>query len=590
MIQAPSRDKRTEPWEDSGLQQPDEIEVDVVVVGSGAAGLAAAIVAAHAGLDVLVIEKTQWFGGSTAVSGGAVWIPDNHLMGDVGQTDSRESVMRYLQGTLGNHLRADMIEAFLDNGPRMLRWMHDNTELRLAARAVTPDYDSEAEGAASGGRALDPVPYDARRLGPLFKRLRPPFRTFMAFGGLMVGRADIDHLLGALRSRQSFAYSMRLLGRYALDRLRHRRGTRLLMGNALAARLLRSAADAGVRLWTDTAAGELLQEHGQVAGLMATRKGQAVRLRARRGVVLATGGFAASSAHRNRLIPHPELHRSMSPDGNTGDGAAMAERVGGALQEGNANHAFWAPVSVRHHKDGTETAFPHLIMDRSKPGLIAVNGTGARFTNEALSYHDFVEAMHRANERAPSLPSWLICDHRFLRRYGMGMARPGLRPHGRLIREGYLKRARTLAGLAAAIGVPTAALEDTVRRVNGFAITGVDADFGKGSTAYNRYLGDAAHGPNPCLGPIEHAPFYAVAVWPGDIGSATGLRTDAAARVLDAASHPIPGLYACGNDMNSVMAGLYPAAGITLGPALTFGFIAGEALAADAPVVTQQAA
>jgi succinate dehydrogenase/fumarate reductase flavoprotein subunit len=226
--------------------------------------------------------------------------------------------------------------------------------------------------------------------------------------------------------------------------------------------------------------------------------------------------------------------------------------------------------------------FPHLIMDRQKPGLMAVNGTGRRFVNEATSYHGFVEGMHRAHETTPSIPAWLVCDAAFLRRYGMGLVRPGGPSLTRFITAGYLKQAPTLEQLAGAIGVPADALLASAAQMNEAARTGVDEAFGRGASAYDRYLGDAMHTPNPCLGPITTAPFYAIQVWPGDIGTAAGLDTDAKARVLDGGGAPIPGLYACGNDMASIMGGTYPSAGITLGPNLTFGYIVGQDLAEQA--------
>ena len=554
-------------------------QFDVVILGSGAAGLSAAITARAAGLSAVVLEKTEAFGGSTAVSGGAVWIPGNPGMAALGHEDSREKVWSYLRATVGNHIRTEAMEAFLDQGPRMVTFMREKAGLELIPRAISPDYQPELEGAMPGGRSMDPAPFDGRRLGKLFHSLRAPYPSFLVFGGMMVNRKDIDALLGAKRSLSALRHSLGLVGRFARDRLRWGRGTRLVMGNALAGQLLLAADQAGTVLRQNTTAARLLMDGRRVAGV-ALADGAAIR--ARLGVVLATGGFGQNATLRTEHMPHAAVHRSMSPAGNTGDGLALARSAGAAMRQEGAGAAFWAPVSVLRERDGTETVFPHLIMDRQKPGLMAVNAAGRRFVNEATSYHGFVEGMHRANDSTPSIPAWLVCDAAFLRRYGMGLVRPGGSALSRFLAAGYMKQALTLDALAGAIGVPADALLASAAQMNEAARTGVDKAFGRGASAYDRYLGDPMHTPNPCLGPIATAPFYAIQVWPGDIGTATGLDTDAKARVLDEAGAPIPGLYACGNDMASIMGGTYPSAGITLGPNLTFGFIVGQELAEQA--------
>ena len=553
-------------------------DYDVVVAGSGAAGLTTAITAAVHGLRVLVVEKTDQFGGSTAVSGGTVWVPGNTAMQAVGLSDSAVQAREYLRHSIGPGADDALLDAFLRNAPAMLAFIHQHTPVRLQARASAPDYYPELPGWMPGGRAMDPAPYDARALGEWFSLLRRPLHSFLVLGGMMVNRADIGHLMGMWRSGTAFVESLRLLGRYAADRLRYPRGTRLVLGNALAAGLLRAALDAGVTLVRNTRALSLHSAKGRVGGLTVEHATRRYTVHARCGVVLACGGFAADAGLRSQHI-FSGHHVSMAPAGNIGDAITIAAAVGGHCAEGNSSNAFLTPVSTLHDSEGGVTHYPHLLMDRAKPGVIAVDHTGSRFANEAQCYHEFGRAMHRGRDGQPIETAWLVADARALRQYGLGLVRPGrLWPRRRFLARGYLLRARTLRGLAARMGVPEGALERTVEHHNDFAVSGHDADFHKGESPYDRYLGDAAQRPNPCLAPIVSPPFYAVKIHPGDIGSSRGLRTDPHARVLNAQSEPIGGLYCCGNDMNSIMAGSYPGAGITLGPAMTFGFIAARAM------------
>lgn len=554
------------------------LDFDVVVLGSGAGGMAAATVAATEGARVLLIEKEALFGGSTAISGGVVWLPANDEMAKLGMTDSKQAARRYLEQVLGNNLRADLVDAFLNNAPEMLRYMHQHTVLRLVPREVAPDYYTQAEGAAHGGRSMDPQVYDGRQLGQWFRKLRAPLPSFLVFGG-MVGRKEIDHLLGTFTSLTKFSQTVRLVTSFMRDRLTHGRGTRLLAGNALAAQLLKSALDAGVTLWSGATVTALTPQDGRVSQVQLRKDGQAFTISARRGIVLAGGGWAANTAAMRPHLATPDQHFTMAPSGNQGDLQTLATGLGARIEHRVVDGANYTPVSVFRDKDGREERFPHLFLDRAKPGLIAVKADGRRFVDEATSYHRFVQGM-LAQPAGSAVPAWLICDAAFLRRYGMGLVRPGIGSYQRYLDSGYLRRGESVAALADAIGVPAEGLEEEVRRHNIFAKDGVDPDFGKGGNIYDHHQGDMTHSPNPCLGPIAKAPYYAIAVYPGDIGATRGLVTDAGARVLDEAGNPIPGLYACGNDMNSVMSGTYPGAGITLGPALTFGYIIGKELGA----------
>lgn len=555
-------------------------EYDVVVVGSGAGGLAAAITAHVEGLNVLVVEKTDRVGGSTAISGGAIWIPLAAQSRAVAPADSPERVREYLGQFVGSDVSEGTLAAFLAAGPRMVDYLGKHASLTLAPRPYSPDYYSGLNGAAPGGRALDPVEFDGRTLGKNFRLLRDPLREFMVLGGMMVALPDVRHLLRVTRSFTSWRIGMKLVMRYFADRLRgYHRGTRLLLGNALAARLYKSVLDRNIACWLSSPATALHHDGTRVCGITVRRNGVEQHIAARKGVVLATGGFPGDPVLREALFPKPAGAWSMAPPDNTGDGIRLGQTAGAVLGKDHLTAAFWAPVSVLQRPDGSHLNYPHLVWDRAKPGLIAVNGAGQRFVNEANSYHEFVLGMYRSHERVPTIPAFLICDHAFIETWGLGLALPGGRPRQHLIDAGYLLTAPTLGALAEVLGIDAAALETTVARCNAFAIQGEDPDFGKGGSAYNRHLGDAGHEPNACLGQIARPPFYAVKVYPGDIGTACGMRVDAHARAIDAAGVPIPGLYVAGNDMDSVLRGHYPGPGITLGPALTFGWLAGMHLA-----------
>jgi len=556
-------------------------EVDALVVGSGAGGMAAALTAREEGLDVLLVEKTGRIGGSTAISGGALWIPLNAQTDAAGHPDSFEKVWTYLEQTVGAAAPDDMKRAYLEAGPRMMDYLVSRGILDLAARTASPDYYPDLPGAAMGGRSLDPLEFDGRKLGGDFRFLRDPLKEFTVLGGMMVNITDVRHLLRATRSFAAWRHSMKLVLRYAADRARgYRRGTRLLLGNALAAQLFHGMLARKIEYWLDTPALALHRDAaGRVLGAAVRRNGKSLNIRARRGVVMATGGFPWDPARRAQSYPQPTGLWSMSPRDNAGDGIRLSGAAGAALGSGHASPAFWAPVSLLESADGKPLHYPHLVWDRAKPGLIAVNGAGRRFVNESASYHEFVQAMYRSHRTTPSIPAFLICDQRFIDTWGLGLALPGGRPRQHLIDAGYLLQAETLAALAARLGVPADALQATVERYNTHAAQGQDPDFGKGSTAYNRYLGDPEHAPNPCLAPLAAGPYYAVKVYPGDIGTACGIAANPHAQALDATGAPIAGLYVAGNDMQSVMGGAYPGPGITLGPALTFGWIAGQHLA-----------
>jgi succinate dehydrogenase/fumarate reductase flavoprotein subunit len=552
-------------------------EVDLLVIGAGAGGMTAALSGSIAGLKVLLCEKTGMVGGLTATSGGTTWVPGTALSRKAGVPDRAEDAGVYLRHVIGERGGDDLRASFLKHGAEAIADLEANSQVRFVAAQAHPDY-RDGPGAAYGGRALAVVEFDGRRLGADFERVRPPQGVFMGLGGMMVGRAEIGPLLNPLGSLANLRVALRLLLGHARARLRHRRGTRLLMGNALAARLLLSLRQRGVPIWFDSPLADLVRDGGSVVGAVIRTPSGARRVRARRGVVLATGGVGWSKALREKFFPREVSRLSQAPETNTGDGITIAvERAGAALDDGGESPALWMPCSLLPGGGPVPAIWPHILLDRAKPGLIAVGLDGRRFVNEAHSYHDFCMGMIRAGLDH----AWLVVDSRFVGRYGLGLVLPKGRGLRRLLRTGYLRSGASAEALARQIGVDPEGLAGTIAANNRFAAGGVDEAFGRGETALNRFYGDPAAGlPNPCLGPIAVPPFYALKVVAIDLAGAAGLKIDPNGEVLDGAGGPIPGLYACGNDASSIFRGTYPGPGTTIGPAMVFGWLAARHAAA----------
>ncbi|RKP53321.1 FAD-dependent oxidoreductase [Pararobbsia silviterrae] len=549
---------------------------DLLVVGAGAGGLSAAVTAASLGLDVIVVEKEAVFGGTAAWSGGWMWIPRNPLAVAAGIREDDDGPRTYLHHELGAFYDDARIDAFLEHGPEMVEFYRTHTALQFIDGNGIPDFHGRSPGAVLGGRSVCAAPFDGRELGAQIHKLRPPLDLVSLWGMGIASGADLRHFLKATRSWASFRHVVRRVTTHLKDLLLYRRGMHLVNGNALVARLAKSAFDRNVTIEVSHSVKRLIERDGAICGARVATPSGEIEIHARRGVVLACGGFPHDIARKRQLFAHAPTgreHWSAAPPSNTGDGIRLGEAAGGAVESPIAAAGAWAPVSLVERSDGSTGVYPHLI-ERGKPGVIAVTREGKRFVDEADSYYDFMQALFDAVPAGEPVFAWLVCDHRFIRRYGLGAVKPTPVPFGRWLRSGYLKRGKSIADLAAQCGLDAAALDRTVTSYNAFARDGKDPEFGRGGTPYNRVQGDAEHPLNPCVAPIEHGPFYAVKVVPGSLGTFAGLRTDANARVLDATGAPVRGLYACGNDMSSVMGGRYPSGGITLGPAMTFGYIA----------------
>lgn len=528
---------------------------DVVVVGSGAAGLTAALTAQLRGLSAVVVEKTDKFGGSSALSGGAIWVPGNLYLADTELQDSTEEARTYLKATVGDRVPAERREAYLERGQEMVRFLHDRTHhLRFRYTPGYADYFPELPGGKPLGRSVEPLLFDLRKLGalrPLMRRAGLP-----TYGMVMTSREF--HQIGMITRTWRGRRTALKVGMRAVTSLLS--GARwAALGEALVGRLALSLAEAGGRIWVNTPFEDLILDEGAVTGIRAGGK----NIQARGGVILAAGGFSHSGRLRDRYLPKPtETAWTSAAEGQTGDILDPALRAGAAL---DLMERVWGmPTAV---PPGEKPVF--LVTDRAVPGMIIVDRRGERFINEAAPYHAFVDAMYERD----AVHSWMIIDARTKNRYIMLNHFPGQPFKRKWIKEGFVRKAATVEELAVKAGIDQDALRATVDRFNAMARRGRDLDFGRGDSAYDRYYGDPTLR-NPNLAPLATGPFYAIPLVPGDIGTKGGVVTDVQARVLREDGTAITGLYAAGNASAAVMGETYPGPGATLGPAMTFGYVA----------------
>lgn len=548
---------------------------DLIVIGSGAAGLSSALSAAQQGLKVCVLEVSEYIGGTSAWSGGWMWIPQNHMAKAASIADSREQVLTYLRAVANGRALDPRINTFLDNAPKMAKHYEESSALAFLPGNVVPDMQN-LPGASNGGRSLYPAPYDARELRDALKYLRPP-RDILSFWHMGIGSFELRDFYNVLRKPKSTWHVTKRITVHIKDMLVHRRTMLLQNGNALVARLLRSVLDLEVELFTQVNVEQLLSSEGRVEGVR-INEGQVIRSGA---VLSAAGGFPHSEKLQAELFKpqNGTKHYSAAVLENRGEMIEKARYLGAAISTEFANAAAWAPVSRVPQGSGGLAHFPHLL-ERNKPGIIAVGPDGKRFTNEANCYHQFQQGLFNTYQSEQPF-CWLIADAKAFRRWGLGWAKPAPVPYGAALKSGYLKRANSISELASLLELPAQTLAATVERFNQFAIKGVDEDFGRGASTYNRFSSGDENQPNPSLGALTQEPYFAVKVESGSLGTFAGLRTNARTQVLNKEGQPITGLYAVGNEAASIFNGDYPSGGITLGPAMTFGYIAGKAVAED---------
>ena len=557
------------------------VECDFLIIGSGAAAMSAALTASVNGLRVLVLEKDENYGGATARSGGCVWIPNSPHAASMGFADSREEAHSFLRHEAGARFDPETVSAFLDNGPEMLSFVEKHSPVRFAFLAGFPDYHCDSPGGSRTGRALYPESWDAEPLGREVHRLREPLQTGTILG-MQIGVNEVGYYTTANRKLNSALYVAKCVARRIRDQFRGGRTFRLAAGNALIGGLWSAAFKLGARLWTSSPARALILSEGQVKGALVDSPEGLVEVRARWGVMIATGGFPHDSAVRAKLFPNgakdPEVW-NMFPYGNSGDGIRMAQAIGAHFETDTKSPIAFSPIMRLRNVEGALETMP-AFFNRGMPGVIAVTRNGKRFCNEGRSYHDFCVNLLKVTPDGEEPVAWLIFDHRVLLRYGMGPIYPWPMPYKQHIRSGFLKRGSTFAELAREAGLNPENLEATVMRYNANARFGDDPEFQRGSNAFDVANGDPEQGPNPCIGPLDKPPYYAIRVFAGCVGTFAGLQTDGHGRVLDQSRTPISGLYAGGNDMLSITGGDYVAGGCTLGPGMTFGYIVGQHVSA----------
>jgi len=533
------------------------------VVGSGAGGMTAALVAKRKGLDSLVVEKTEYYGGSTALSGGGLWIPDNYLMAEAGIHDSLEEARIYMKHTVGERVQEAKQEAYITRAREMLVYLRDHSHAKFQIMKGYPDYYPERPGATAGGRALEPVLFEGRRLGRILDQLRPHPHLPAATAFTLV---DWLHVSMARANPSRWMGAIRWVFRTLLNILLRKR--HLALGRALIGRLRLSLHEKDVPLWLNTGVKSLIIQNGTVVGVEADRDGKRIRISAKKGVVLAAGGFAHNREMREKHGQHPDTPEwTCASPGNTGEAIQMGVKAGAAVDL--MDDAWWGPSTLMF---GGPPLF--LVVERAYPGAIIVDSRGKRFVNESAPYIDVVHAMYQGDGKdSVTIPSHFIMDRRFRSKYFFGLLAPGITPRSYL-KQVHFAKAKTLEQLAGQIGVDPQGLMETIERFNTFARTGKDQDFGRGESIYDRFYSDPGVKPNPCLGPIDRPPFYAVKIYPGDLGTKGGLATNEHAQVLREDGTVVNGLYAIGNTSASVMGNSYPGPGATIGPSMTFGYIA----------------
>ena len=549
--------------------------VDVLVVGSGAGAMTAALRAHDQGANTLMIEKTDRYGGSSAMSSCLLWIPNNHLMADVGVPDTQDEAWSYLKGAVGDAVSDDRLQAYLEKSPEALEYLAENTHAEFVSLPEYADYYPRVAGSKPGGRSVEPQHFDARQLGDDFLDMRDQNPQMQVMGRL--GMTAVEARMTMTGQPGGMTLFAKLWLKYLFDirwRFRSPRDRNPSGGNALIGMLRLSMMDRKIPLWLSTPAHELIVEAGRVTGVVAERDGQRIRIGAKRGVILGAGGFEGNQAMREKYLPTPTRKEwSCGNPHNTGDTIEMGKKIGAGIDL--MDDAWWGPTTVVPGEDLAR----FLVIEKSLPHSILVNKAGSRFTNEAAPYIDIVNAMYEEDSpESPCVPAYFVFDATYRKNYMCGPLLQGSAQPDWMARKffekGYLKKANTLEELATMLGVDAEGLKESVRKNDEYARTGCDPDFQRGDTIYDRYYGDAKVEPNPCIGPIDTPPYYAIEVFPGELGTKGGLTVDARARVLTETGDVIEGLYAIGNCSSSMMGRSYPGAGATIGPATAFGYIA----------------
>ncbi len=573
------------------MTQAWDREVDVLVVGSGAGGMTAALCAKDRGLDTLLIEKSDKYGGTSAVSGGGIWVPCNKQMEKLGCADSFAEAKGYVELLTEGEVEPRRLDAYLKRAAEMVHYMAERFQVRFRAISIYPDYFPHLPGGKPGYRTMEPEDFDASLLGDEFDNQRAPYPGTLLMGRIAMNQVEAHALL--CRTRGWPLLFLKMVLRYFTDfawRRKTARDRRQVLGQGMVAALRHAMIREGVPLWLNTALEELVTQGDQVIGAVLSQQGKTLRIRARRAVILASGGFESNQAMREQFLPQPtDIRWSIAPGINTGDGI----RAGLALGAGTRfMDLTWGTPSVVVPGSGWATG---LFVERAFPHAIMVNGLGQRFCNEAGPYTEVVYSIYRDHQATGcSVPCWFIADSQYRKKYPLGpIMPPQLQPDSKIpeewLGEVYFK-ADTLEALAEQLGIDPAALKTTVERFNAMAVQGVDEDFHKGENVFDTYYGDDSVKPNPCMGPLTQGPYYALKVTPGELGTKGGLDADFAGRVMRADGSVIPGLYAVGNCSAAVMGKTYPGPGSTLGPAMAFAYLAVEHIAAQAGKATMASA